>query len=68
MSHCIRSSIARQVFQSSTKTSFLTINRSFTNASSKMDPVSTGLNSVVATNGEGKPTLRYVDVRSTHLR
>lgn len=65
MSHCIRSSIARQLFRSSKKTPFLTINRSFTYASPKMDPVSTGLNSVPITNGEGKPALRYVDVGGT---
>jgi hypothetical protein len=64
MSHCIRSSTARHLFHPSKRTPFLTINRSFTNASPKMDPVSTGLNSVTTTtNGEGKPALRYADVR-----
>ena len=63
MSHCIRSSLARHIFQPSRKTTFYTITRSFTNAYPEMDPVSTGLNSVTTTNGEGKPALRYADVR-----
>lgn len=65
MSHCIRSSIARQAFQSSRKITFPSINRSFTNASPKMDPVSAGLNSLPTTNGESKPALRFADVRRT---
>lgn len=31
-------------------------------ASTATDPVSTGLNSVTITNGEGKPAPRYADV------
>lgn len=63
MSHCVRSSIARKVVQSSKRITFPSINRSFTNASPKMDPVSAGLNSVPITNGENKPALRFADVR-----
>lgn len=64
MNGCIRYSIARHFVQPSRRAFSFPPNRSFTNASIKMDPVTTGLNSVPpTTNGENKPELRFVDVR-----
>jgi hypothetical protein len=65
MNRCIRYSIARNFLQPVKRNYSFPSIRSFTNTSTRMDPVSTGLNSVTTTNGEGKPTLRYADVRKT---
>jgi hypothetical protein len=65
MNRCIRYNIARQFVQPGKRNHSLPLIRLFTNASIRMDPVTTGLNSVTTTNGEGKPALRYADVRQT---
>jgi hypothetical protein len=65
MNRCIRYSIARHFLQPVKRNYSFPSIRPSTNTSPRMDPVSTGLNSVTTTTGEGKPALRYADVRQT---